>query len=351
MHPTLERTQIAPPPTKPEGARASGIRPRPRTGHAARALDAALEAVSGDPPVQLLRPGYEPFGTRVSVAYVPQPTGTLYVTYGLSRAVREADEGPRSELSILVPGAPTDWPARFLRGLSTELACFGREPEPGTHLRFGAPLPRCFATPEERANAPDSDIRTVLFAVDPQLCPSWDDPHLLVRRIVGLSEAELAGVELFSSEGFLAALMEIEPQLITRIDRGAKPVVAPFFEGEESSGIQDAPSELTFEGVDWVSNGEHLWICLPRGNAGRQLREQIRARLHAGRHLRVRGPGDDGRSIGFEAGPAISVRYRGPTVELRLPPQHKILGTLAEPAPSATVWHLVSKHGRWSFAP
>lgn len=314
------------------------------------AYDDALEAVGTGGVNHFIDPkrlvGFRSGGPSVwSVATVPTPSGTLYLTYGFGEALDPARAGCDFELSVLVPGPPAIWPALLLRALCRYMLGSGRALEVGQSMPFPDAITRFFAPPHERGNYPDTRMSGAVFAVDPRL-PTIATAHgvVHVRRALGVFADELELMELWSPAGFVETFASRDPQLVTDIGRRSAAedamVVARIEDGSRRQG--SGVGALAVPGVAWSSDDDGLKVTFPGGPHAQRIHRMVRARLAFGRHLLVHDV-DPQRpdAVVFEPADALAFRNDGDTLVVSIPADHPLFDTFAQVGDGPSV--------RWTF--
>lgn len=302
------------------------------------AFDEALEAVGDGGVNHFIDPRriqtFAAGGPSVwSVATVPTDAGVLYLTYGWSGAIDPARSECGFELSIVVPGAPTIWPALVLRALCRYMLGSGRMLEVGQSMPFPQPITRFFAPPHEAGDYPSCGMMAALFADDPVL-PSIYTPRgvVSVRRVVGLYPEELELMHLWSPGGFTSAIAARDPRLRTEITRATltddAAFVSAIVDGSRREGSQ--VSYVAVPGVRWDSDDAGLRVRFPGGRHAQQIHRMLQARLPFGRHLLVHDidPECDD-AVALEPGPELAFRNDGATLVVTLPANHPLVETFA----------------------
>ncbi len=312
-------------------------------------LDDALAAVGTGGVNHFIDPRriqtFEAGGPSVwSVATVPTDAGVLYLTYGWSAAIDPA-RACDFELSILVPGEPTIWPALLLRALCRYMLGSGRTLEIGQSMPFPGPITRFFAPPDEAGGFPDTPMSAAVFADDPLLPSIYTRRGVVnVRRVLGLYTDELQLMDLWSPVGFTAGVAARDPDLRTDIARTrwtADPeFVAAIEEGSRREGSQ--VSYVAVSGVQWSSDDEGLRVRFPGGADALRIRRMLRARLPFGRHLLVHDIDPDiADAVAFEPADDVGFRNEGATLVVSIPAEHELFDTFTRAADAP--------HLEWKF--
>ncbi|MBV1860145.1 MAG: suppressor of fused domain protein [Nannocystaceae bacterium] len=271
-----------------------------------------------------------------SVATVTTKAGTLYLTYGFSEALDPGRVGVNFEMSILVAGEATMWPALLLRALCRYMLGSKRPLETGQAMPFPAAITRFFAPPHEQANYPATEMTAVLFTADP-LLPSIDTGRgvVEVRRAVGLYEDERALFDLWTPRGFLECFAQRDASLATAIERASLTADSSFVSAIEAGSRRDG-SQISFvavPGVQWEQdeNGA-LLVEFPGGEHARRVLQMVRARLPFGNHLLVHDLDPEKTdAVAFEPGEGkIGFRNEGSTLIISIPAGHDLFESFAE---------------------
>jgi hypothetical protein len=306
---------------------------------AVAAFDEALEAVGSGGVNHFIDPRriqtFAAGGPSVwSVATVPTDAGVLYLTYGWSGAIDPARSEYAFELSIVVPGEPTIWPALVLRALCRYMLGSGRALEVGQSMPFPQSITRFFAPPHEAGDYPDSEMKAALFADDPIL-PSIYTPRgvVNVRRVIGLYPEELDLMHLWSPAGFTSAIAARDPQLRTEITRPRYTSLADFVTAIEQGSQREGSlvPYVAVPGVRWESDDAGLRVRFPGGEHAQRIYRMLRARLPFGRHLLVHDvdPERDDAVV-LEPGAALAFRNDDATLIVTLPADHALVETFAK---------------------
>jgi len=305
------------------------------------AFDAALAEVGTGGVNHFIDPRrlqtFEAGGPPVwSVATVPTDHGTLYLTYGFSEAIDPARIGVKFEMSVLVPGEATMWPALLVRMFCRYMLGSKRPLEIGESMPFPDAITRVFAPPEERGNYPDTAMNAAFFVEDPLLPEiATDHGSVTVRRAVGLYPGERDMLDLWSPEGFRACLVARNPQLVTAIDRAHYTSDDAFVSTIRAGSRKDGStvSHVAVPGVLWGQDEEThaLTVSFPGGAHAERILEMVRARLPFGRHLLVHDT-DPAKTdaVVFEPAGALGFRNEGRTLIMSMPADHELFGTLEQ---------------------
>lgn len=307
---------------------------------AVEAFDAALAKVGTGEVNHFIDPRrlqtFEGGGPPVwSVATVPTKDGTLYLTYGMSEAIDPARIGVRFEMSVMVPGEPTMWPALLLRALCRYMLGSRRPLEVGQSMPFPDPITRFFAPPEEAEHYPNTAMNAAFFAEDPAL-PRIETEHgnVQVRRAVGLYDDERALLDLWTPEGFSGALVERNRGLVTDIGRAPYSEDPAFVSTIEAGSLEDG-SRVGFvavPGVQWGHDEDHhLFVSFPGGEHAKRILQMIRARLPFERNLLVHDlDPEQRRAVAFEPSKGLSFRKEGETLVMEISPDHELFDTFEQ---------------------
>lgn len=282
-----------------------------------------------------------------SVATVPTAAGTLYLTYGFSEAIDPGRVGVKFEMSVLVPGEATMWPALLLRSMCRYMLGSKRPLEVGQSMPFPAPITRFFAPPEEQDNYPSTDMTAAFFAADP-LLPSIETERgvVEVRRAVGLFEGERGLFDLWTPQGFLDCFEQRDASLRTVIDRASLAADASFVRAIEAGSQRDG-SQISFvavPGVQWEQDeNKAVLVEFPGGEHARRILQMVRARLPFGNHLLVHDTDPQkSNAVAFEPGKGeIRFRNEGSTLIMSVPADHGLFESFAEAADGERV--------KWKF--
>lgn len=281
------------------------------------AIDAALRA---------LYPGVDPlhYGTLLKwrlggpdpldgISIYPRDGHWHYVSYGMSELYgKESDDPEESgwgfEFTFRLTRAageaePPTWAANFLQNLARYVFESGNPFAPGHHVDLNGPI--SLADPE-------TEIRAVTFADDPEL-PPIDTPHGRLRflQIVGLTLDEYAAIERWDSHKMLQALAPHLPLFVTDLTRHsllAQPGVAQAIEeGVRRDG--SSTGALYVEEADWrVEPSEGLTTVSFGANAAGRIARVLEARIPFGQGLFIDAPGG---AIAFEPGEKLAITDRG----------------------------------------
>jgi len=316
------------------------------------ALDNALEAVGNGGVNHFIDPqriqSFEAGGPPVwSVATVPTAVGTLYLTYGLSEAVDPGRIGVNFEMSILVPGEATMWPALLLRALCRYMLGSKRPLEAGQAMPFPTAITRFFAPPHEQANYPQTDMTAAFFVAEPLLAPIDTGRGVVeVRRAVGLYEDERALFDLWTPSGFLDCFAQRDASLTTDIERSSLATDTSFVSAIEAGSQRDG-SQVSFvavPGVQWGQDeNDAVLVEFPGGEHARRILQMVRARLPFGNHLLVHDIDPEKTdAVAFEPGDGeISFRNEGSTLIMSIRPDHDLFETFAQATDGSRV--------KWKF--
>ena len=310
-------------------------------GDAVAELDEALDAVGTGGVNHFIDPRrlqtFAAGGPSVwSVATVATEGGILYLTYGFSSAIDPARGQCDFEMSIVVPGEATIWPALLLRALCRYMLGSGRTLEVGQSMPFPAPITRFFASPAEQDGFPDTAMSAALFAEDPLLPSIYTRRGVVnVRRTVGLYADELQLMDLWSPAGFTAGLAGRDPHLRTDIARGHWTSDAQFVAAIEDGSRREG-SEVSYvavPGVHWSSDERGLHVRFPGGGDAQRIHRMLKARLPFGRHLLVHDidPANPD-AVAFEPAQQLGIRNDDSTLVVSLPPDHELLDTFTQVA-------------------
>ncbi len=312
------------------------------------AFDAALARVGDGEVMHFMDPRriqtFAAGGPPVwSVATVPIGPDTLYLTYGLSRAIDPARPST-FEMSVRVRGPATMWPALFLRGLCRYMITSGRALEVGQFMPFPAPITRFAVAPAEQGQMPDAPLNAACFVEDPAL-PRIETPHgaVEVRRAIGIHPDEVELMELWSTAGFVSAIARRDPTLATDLARPSyvhdAAVRAAVEEGSARDGA--AFSYVAIPGVRWAQEGGGIVAHFPGGAHAARIHRMLRARLPFGRHLLIHDiDPSNPLAVAIEPSPQTGLRVEGPTLVLSLPMEHPLLTTLENASPQGIRWDL-----------
>jgi hypothetical protein len=269
-----------------------------------------------------------------SVATAPVEGGTLYLTYGFSAAIDPA-AACDFEMSVLVPGEPTMWPALLLRALCRYMLGSGRTLEAGQSMPFPDAITRFFAPPHERDSYPYTAMNAAVFAVDP-LLPSIYTPRgvVQVRRVVGVFADELQLMDLWSPAGFVQAIAARDPRLATDLERPSATTDPRMVELIEQ-GSRTYGSEVPYvavPGVGWSHDDDDgLQITFPGGPHALRIHRMVRARLAFGRHLLVHDlDPEQTAAVVFEPADELTFRNDGDTLVVGIPADHPLFDTFAQ---------------------
>lgn len=320
----------------------AGSRMRAANTEAVDAYDNALERVGIGEVNHLIDPTrimpFEGGGPPVwSVATVPVPGGTLYLTYGFATAIDPDQPETDFELSIRVAGEPQMWPAMLLRALCRYMLSTGRELVLGDAMPVGEPITRFFAPKKEKRDYPDTAQSVVLVTHDP-LLPTIQTPHgpVHVRRVLGLELDEFLLKELWTREGFTRTLSARDPSLTTSIARGSWARDPDFVAAIEAGSAQFGSDVAGFAApkLDWWQDRKgRIYVTMPGREHAQRLARLLRARFPFGNAVLIHhedpdkpeevvlGPGDE---------PAFNVE--GHRLILQLPLDHPLLGELVNPS-------------------
>lgn len=229
-------------------------------------------------------------GISVYWATAPRPHWH-YVTYGLSELYdKQSDDAQTSgfgfELTFRLAvddaaAAPPAWPMNLLQNLARYVFATGNVFEAGHHMDANGPI------------ALDSDtcLRHVAFLPDPQL-PARDtaNGHLSFLQVIGLSDAEMAAIKRWSTDGVLHALEPGMPLWITDLHRASLLDDADLARQVEAGSARDGSSTamLFVETLAWREEGESTVLVLGAGQVP-SLLELLPLRLRYGNPLTVIG--------------------------------------------------------------
>jgi hypothetical protein len=210
-----------------------------------------------------------------------------YVSYGLSELYdKQSDDADNSgfgfELTFRLAvedgeDAPPVWPMNLLQNLARYVFGSGNVFEAGHHMDANGPI----------ALDTDTCLRHLAFMPDPQL-PARDTPNgrLVFLQVIGLSDAEMAAIKRWSTDGVLQALAPRMPLWITDLHRASlleDPALALLLQqGSEREGSSTAV--LFVETLDWREEGEAVVLVLGAGQVPNLL-ELLPLRLQHGHPL------------------------------------------------------------------
>ncbi len=324
-----------------------------RTVHddAVEAFDHALEEAGDGDVNHFIDPQriqtFESGGPPVwSVATVPTAGGVLYLSYGLSEAIDPTRIGVKFELSVVVPGEPTMWPALLLRALCRYMLASRRPLEVGQSMSFPDAVSRFFAAPQEQDQFPDTPMSAVIVAGDPLLSSiATERGDVEVRRVVGIHEDERALLDLWTADGFLGLVAQRDAALGTAIDRGSWADDPTFVSTVEEGSRKDGSevSAVAVAGVRWWQDADKtLHVTFPGGAEARRILAMLEARLPFGHHLLVHDVDPEKRlAVAFEPGDALGFRNEEDTLVVRIPPGHELFDSFAQVGDGPSV--------EWSF--
>ena len=231
----------------------------------------------------------------ISVYYMDAPRPHWhYVTYGFSELFsKETDDRETSgfgfELTfrLALPAGtgdgdpPPTWPLNLLQNLARYVFSSGNAFEQGHHMTANGPI----------ALDHDTLLRHLAFMHDPQL-PARMTPNGRVQflQVIGLTDAEMAAVLGWSTEGLLQALEPAMPLWITDLSRPSlldDPSLAATVEvGSLAAGSSTAA--LFVETLDWFDAGpdEPAELVIGAGQVATLL-AVLPARLRHGRALEM----------------------------------------------------------------
>ncbi len=206
-------------------------------------------------------------GISVYRAALPRPHWH-YVTYGFSELYdKQSDDVATSgfgfELTFrlaIEPGedTPPVWPMNLLQNLARYVFGSGNVFEAGHHMNANGPI----------ALDTDTCLRHVAFMPDPQLpARATANGQLAFLQVIGVSDAEMAAIRRWSTDGVLAALEPRMPLWITDLHRASlleDPALAQLLQqGSEREGSSTAV--LFVETLDWREEGEGIVLVLGAG--------------------------------------------------------------------------------------
>jgi len=319
---------------------------------AVEAFDAALADAGPGAVNHFIDPqrikGFRSGGPSVwSVATVATAGGTLYLTYGFSEAIDPAQAGSDFELSVVVPGPATMWPALLLRAICRYMLVSGRVLEVGQSMPLPGAITRFFAPPHERAGYPDTAMHGIVIAADP-LLPTIHTARgaVQVRRAVGVYADELQLMDSWSPAGFVASIAALSGQFVTDVARSsfaADPdVVARIEKGSREHG-SEVPY-VAVRGVTWSRGDGVMHVTLPGGADALRILGMARARLPFGHHLLVHDIDPDNPiAVALEPADVVTLREQGATLVVGIRPDDPLFDTLAQAGNETSVrWTLRS---------
>jgi suppressor of fused-like protein len=288
------------------------------------AIDAALNRIyPGVEPVHLATVlkyalgGPDPLD---GVSIYPRPDHWHLVSYGLSELYdKESDDPDVSgwgfELTIRVartadPVEPV-WAVNLMQNLARYVFSTGNVFGPGHHLDLNGPI---------RTDQPETAIRAIAFAHDPEL-PPIDTPHggLEFLQIVGLTLDEYAACQRWETGHLLAALEPHLPLLQTDVTRESllhRPEVAAAVDaGIRRDGSSTGSVYVT--DARWTREQERTIVTFG-ANAAEHIAAVLAGRLPHGRGLAVDGPHQ--HVLIRPAAERAITEISGETLELSLPP-------------------------------
>jgi hypothetical protein len=213
-----------------------------------------------------------------------------FVSYGMSELYTkesqyEEESGWGFEFTFRVARAAEDtdppvWAANFLQNLARYVFASGNPFAVGHHMDLNGPI---------SLSTPDTAIRAVTFAEDPELEPV-DTSHgkLVFLQIIGLTLAEYGAIEQWDAGKVLAALEKNLPLLVTdlsREDLTKEPeTAAAIAEGSLRDG--SSTGSLFVEQSSWTELPDGIALIFG-ANAAERVGRILNARLPFGRGLAV----------------------------------------------------------------
>jgi hypothetical protein len=227
-------------------------------------------------------------GISVYRAELPRPHWH-YVTYGFSELYdKQSDDADSSgfgfELTFRLAvedgeDTPPVWPMNLLQNLARYVFASGNVFEAGHHMDANGPI----------ALDTDTCLRHLAFMPDPQLpARATANGRLAFLQVVGVSDAEMAAIKRWSTDGVLQALEPRMPLWITDLHRASlldDPALAQLLQqGSEREGSSTAV--LFVETLDWREEGESVVLVLGAGQVLNVL-ELLPLRLAHGHPLTI----------------------------------------------------------------
>jgi hypothetical protein len=210
-----------------------------------------------------------------------------YVTYGFSELYdKQSDDADSSgfgfELTFRLAidsgeDTPPTWPMNLLQNLARYVFGSGNVFEAGHHMNANGPI----------ALDTDTCLRHVAFMPDPQV-PARATPNgqLTFLQVIGLSDAEMAAIKRWSTDGVLEALEPRMPLWITDLHRDSllddPALVRVLQAGSERDGSSTAV--LFVETLDWREEPDGVVLVLGAGQVAGLL-ELLPLRLRHGNPL------------------------------------------------------------------
>jgi hypothetical protein len=243
-----------------------------------------------------------------------------YVGYGMSELYEKESEDPdisgwgfeltfRLARDPVEPEAPV-WPANLMQNLARYVFRSGNWFEPGHHMDANGPI---------AADRPDSAIRAIAFALDPEL-GEISTPHGTVQflQIVGLTEDEYEAARQWSPKAVLELFATRLPLLLTDIDRGSlltdPEIAAAAQAGAERYG--SSSGELYVSLTAWELGAEGTTLRFGALPAER-IAQGLTSRLPYGQGLLVKG---DSAAVGFRPADRFSAeRVNDTMLEISVP--------------------------------
>lgn len=227
-------------------------------------------------------------GISVYRADLPRPHWH-YVTYGFSELYdKQSDDADTSgfgfELTFRLAveaeeEAPPTWPMNLLQNLARYVYASGNAFEAGHHMNANGPI----------ALDTDTCLRHLAFLPDPQLpARGTANGQLAFLQVIGVSDAEMAAIKRWSTDGVLQALEPRMPLWITDLHRASlldDPALAALLQqGSDREGSSTAV--LFVETLDWREEDEAVVLVLGAGQVPNLL-ELLPLRLQHGNPLTV----------------------------------------------------------------
>ncbi|TGY33360.1 MULTISPECIES: suppressor of fused domain protein [Stenotrophomonas] len=245
-------------------------------------------------------------GISVYRADVPRPHWH-YVTYGFSELYDKqsddaVDSGYGFELTFRLAvdddaASPPTWPMNLLQNLARYVFATGNVFEAGHHMDANGPI----------ALDTDTCLRHVAFLPDPQL-PARDTANgrLVFLQVIGVSDAEMAAIKRWSTDGVLHALAPRMPLWITDLHRPSLLDDADLARQVEAGSARDGSSTalLFVETLAWREEDDSTVLVLGAGQVP-SLLDLLPLRLRYGHPLTVIG-GD--REWTFQPGERDALR-------------------------------------------
>jgi hypothetical protein len=297
------------------------------TEHAAPgwdAIDAALQRrypgvkpLHHGPALKYVAGGQDPLD---GISCYPRDDHWHLVSYGMSELyTKESDDPDYSgwgfEFTIRVARAagddePPTWAMSLLQNLARHVFSVENPFVSGSHIKMNGPI---------SVARPDTEIRAVVFAEDPEL-GTVATPHGEVQflQVVGLTLAEYAVIDRWGARRLLDTLRQWLPLLITDLDRAdltADPAVAAAIEdGVRRDGSSTAA--VRANRAAWHTTDAVTTVTLDAAAAER-IGLLLPLRIPYGRYLEVNPfhqgvrfmPGDE---FTTGAGPAGTLQLRLP---------------------------------------